>query len=179
MSFPRWSKPWRTTRTRSGTVRLLDGLVSVDDAVTMMSAALTLSCCCLLQGRAEQGRPDRDPAADEGVRCPHVVTGENSQHPWGMMNCYLCDDMSQFDFLLLNLTRFGFPLGFYWLNSSALLWSHQLLTASCPPSSAGDPRLHRVFLVPPSVDSWQQEAVWGGGAGSLQGYSVFTEERGA
>jgi len=46
-------------------------------------------------------------------------------------------------------------------------------------SPTGDPRLHRVVLVPPAVDPRQQEAVRSGGAGSVQGHPVFAEERGA
>lgn len=44
-------------------------------------------------------------------------------------------------------------------------------------SVSGDPRLHRVLLVPPAADSRQQEAVWGGGAGLVQGHTVSTEKR--
>lgn len=38
------------------------------------------------QGCTEQGWPDRDPAADESLRCLDVVTGQNSQHSWGTGN---------------------------------------------------------------------------------------------
>ena len=50
------------------------------------ASALTwvLTCrCCSFQSCAEQGRPDRDAAADESVRCLDVVPGENCQHPRG------------------------------------------------------------------------------------------------
>lgn len=41
--------------------------------------------CVDFQGCAEQSRPDRDPAADESVWCPDVVTGEDRQHPGGIV----------------------------------------------------------------------------------------------
>jgi len=37
----------------------------------------------LLQGGVEQGGPDRDPAADESVRSPDVVPGQNREHARG------------------------------------------------------------------------------------------------
>lgn len=43
-------------------------------------------CGVVFQGCAEQSRSDRDPAADESVRCPDVVSGEDRQHPRGKEN---------------------------------------------------------------------------------------------
>lgn len=37
---------------------------------------------------SEQSWPDQHPAADEGVWCPHVVTGEDHKHPWGGPSVY-------------------------------------------------------------------------------------------
>lgn len=40
--------------------------------------------CLDFQGCAEQSRSDRDPTADESVRSPDVVAGEDRQHPGGI-----------------------------------------------------------------------------------------------
>ena len=41
-----------------------------------------------IKGGVEQGGPDRDPAADEGVWSPDVVPGENRQHAGGNKSCH-------------------------------------------------------------------------------------------
>lgn len=106
--------------------------------------------CVDFQGCAEQSRSDWDPAADEGVRCPDVVPGEDRQHPGGRVNLRRMSGNPP--------PLFGDPKEFV--------------------SASGGPRLHRVLLVPPAADSRQQEAVWGGGAGLIQGHPVSAEKRG-
>lgn len=99
------------------------------------SAVLSKQRCCVdFQGRAEQSGSDRDPAVDESVRCPDVVTGEDRQHPGGIVNLRCVSG-----------------------NPPALFFSrpeHEEFA-----SVSGDPCLHRVLLVPPAADSRQQEAV--------------------